>query len=174
MENCVAVPVCRALRDYLVNTTGSTLIHPAKTSVIWAVVKQYLICYTERQAELRRHGPEDPQECIYIGLLQASSCKTYSRMSDNIISINTDCRQFLSFKGQRVIARLLNNEFAKTYLDYMAGATANNPELNIKDIISNFCDQYSLDFPSVYEMLKKRWYRFRAQPRQLQNSLINF
>ncbi|MBR4094713.1 MAG: hypothetical protein IKK23_04850 [Bacteroidales bacterium] len=94
-------------------------------------------------------------------------------MPNQDVTLNTASRRYLSIKGCRIVVRLLISEFQKTFLDYMSGASMANPQLNIKDAINVFCDDYGLDFLSSYEMLKKRWYRYRTKEYHQHNTLLN-
>lgn len=168
LTDYIELRVPKPLYSYIVHTRGSNFIHIGKHGVIWAVVKQYLICYTQWIDEQSRFIGEGPT--INIGLLR----KNGVQIPNNKITFNTGCRRYLSIKGSRIVVRLLISEFQKTFLDYMSGASAANPELNIKDAINIFCEDYGLDFTSSYEMLKKRWYRYRQKESEYQNTLINF
>lgn len=170
-----SIKVNRSLYEYIVHTTGSRVIRPGKMGILWSVIKQYLICYTEHQLELSRiKEGSSSGHTLQIELKKKNGAHTYCQTIHDVKNLNLSSRIYLSNKGKRVIARLLSMEFQKTFLDYMSGATINNPHINIKDIIINFCDKYGMDFDNSYEMLKKRWYRHRCRSQNQQNTLINF
>lgn len=168
LADYIEISVPSSLHSYILHTTGGDTIHPGKNGVLWAVIKQHLICYTSWMKEVGGNAHPSGQK-IKIELLR----KNGAHVPGKEISINTSSRKYISLKGSRIIVRLLISEFQKTFLDYMAGATMANPQLNIKDTINIFCDDYGLDFLRDYEMLKKRWYRFRMRPPSEQNSLLN-
>lgn len=168
------IEVNRSLYEYIVHTTGSRIIRPGKMGILWSVIKQHLICYTDHQLENSQVTEPTKKYSLKIELKRKNGAQTYSHSDHDTRQLNLSCRVYLSNKGKRVITRLLSIEFQKTFLDYMSGATINNPHINIKDIIINFCDQYGMDFANAYEMLKKRWYRHRCRSQNQQNTLINF
>ena len=45
------IEVNRSLYEYIVHTTGSRIIRPGKMGILWSVIKQNLICYTDHQLE---------------------------------------------------------------------------------------------------------------------------
>ena len=168
----IEIRVPEALYNYIVHTTGGDIIRPCKNGVLWAVIKQHLICYTKWKIELG--NPTNPElqagHILKIELLRKNGAQAPCRN----ISLNTSSRKYLSTQGCRLVSRLLSCEFQKTFLDYMSGASMANPDINIKDAINVFCDDYGLDFLNSYEMLKKRWYRYRQKDSIKQNTLINF
>ncbi len=166
--NFVEIRVPQALHDYIVHTTGGNIIHLGKNGVLWAVVKQHLICYTAWKKEPSSRGMNN--FFLRIPLLRKNGAQAHGRQ----LQLNTESRKFLSLSGERIVARLLTSEFNKTFIDYMCGAYAVDPNLNIKDIILKFCDDYGLIPDKSYEMLKKRWYRYRKKSSQHQNTLKNF
>lgn len=145
----VEIKVPQPLYSYIVHTTGGDMIKPGKNGVLWNIIKQHLICY----AQWIQEGANVKSEAttLKIELLR----KNGAQAPGHNISLNTSSRRYLSLRGRRIIVRLLISEFQKTFLDYMSGASMANSQLNIKDAINIFCDDYGLDFPSSYEMLKK-------------------
>lgn len=163
----VEIRVPQSLYSYIVHTSGGDTIRLGKGGVLWNVLKQHLICYT--QWNLESPNRESGTPVIKIELLR----KNGAQVPGKDISLNTSSRRYLSLKGNRIVVRLLISEFQKTFLDYMSGASMANPQLNIKDAINIFCDDYGLNFLDSYEMLKKRWYRYRQKESIHQNTLLN-
>lgn len=167
LADYVEIRVPQSLYCYVVHTTGSNTIKVGKNGVLWAILKQHLICYTRWQQERQRGVGVGP--VLKIELLRKNGAQVPLKK----VTFNTGCRRYISLKGARIVTRLLISEFQKTFLDYMTGASMANPALNIKDAINIFCDDYGLDFLSSYEMLKKRWYRYRQKTPREQNTLLN-
>lgn len=166
----VELRVPEPLYCYIKHTTGGESIRPGKNGILWAVIKQHLICYTRYMAEQDSSNPILKNPVIKIELLRKNGAVSPSKK----VTLNTASRKYLSLTGSRIIVRLLISEFQKTFLDYMRGVTMANPQLNIKDGIKIFCLEYGLDFIEHYEMLKKRWYRYRTKDAFQQNTLLNF
>lgn len=175
VEDMIAVDVRvgRYLRDFVVSSSGgSDIFVPAKDSVIWGLLKQYLIT----SAVGYRSVPEEERnEYIRIALrTTASSAKVYNIPDSRILSVNTLFRCNLSDTGERVIARYLNKEFKKTFHDYMRGCMNNTDSVSIKDAIENFMIDHNIsdgDGGVTHEMLRKDWYRFSSRERE--NYLIS-
>ncbi len=169
MLDYVEISVPSSLYSYIVHTTGGSSVRIGKNGVLWAVIKQHLICYTRWSMECnsQNHNSQTPK--IKIELLR----KNGAQVPNKDVTLNTSSRKYLSLEGQRIVVRLLRSEFQKTFLDYMAGASMANSQLSIKDAINVFCDDYGLEFLNSYEMLKKRWYRYRQKGSSCQNTLLN-
>lgn len=168
LSDYVEIQVPISLHAYIIHTTGGDTVRIGKSGVLWAVIKQHLICYTRWTIETKPYlDPALP--VLKIELLR----KNGAQVPNQDITLNTSSRRYMSLTGTRVVARLLISEFQKTFLDYMTGASMANPQLNIKDAINIFCDDYGLDFLGSYEMLKKRWYRYRQKDSTQQNTLLN-
>lgn len=163
----VEIRVPQSLYSYILHTCGGDTVRLGKGGVLWNVLKQHLICYT--QWHLENRSRESGAPVIKIELLR----KNGAQIPGKDISLNTSSRRYISLKGNRIVVRLLISEFQKTFLDYMSGASMANPQLNIKDAINIFCDDYGLNFLDSYEMLKKRWYRYRQKESSHQNTLLN-
>lgn len=169
MTDYVELGVPEPLYCYIKHTTCGQPIRLGKNGILWAVIKQHLICYTRYMAEQDSSNPILKNPVIKIELLRKNGAVAPSKN----VTLNTSSRRYLSLTGSRIIVRLLISEFQKTFLDYMRGATMANPQLNIKDAIKIFCVEYGLDFLEHYEMLKKRWYRYRTKESAHQNTLLN-
>lgn len=169
LADYVEIRVPQSLYCYIVHTTGGDIIRIGKYGILWAVIKQHLICYTRWRLELDTIQPDKEEPTLKVELLR----KNGAQVPNQDVTLNTASRRYLSVKGCRIVVRLLISEFQKTFLDYMSGASMANPQLNIKDAINVFCDDYGLDFLSSYEMLKKRWYRYRTKEYHQHNTLLN-
>ena len=165
----VEIKVPTSLYSYRMHTTGGDTIRLGKNGVLWAVIKQHLICYTRWSLECNSQMQDTQTPKIRIELLR----KNGAQVPNKDFTLNTSSRKYLSLEGNRIVVRLLISEFQKTFLDYMSGASMANPQLSIKDAINVFCDDYGLEFLNSYEMLKKRWYRYRQKESCLQNTLLN-
>lgn len=169
-ENIITVDVRvgRYIRDFIISSSGGNDVFvPAKDSVIWGLLKQYLIT----SAVGYRPVPESVRdEYIKIALRPTgSSSKSYNVPAGRILSVNTLFRCYLSETGERVIARFLNKEFKKTFHDYMRGCMNNTDTVSIKDAIENFMIDHNIsdgDGGVTHEMLRKDWYRFTSQERK--------
>ncbi len=169
LADFVEIRVPHSLYCYIVHTTGGEIIRVGKYGILWAVIKQHLICFTRWRLESETIQSKSEEPILKIELLR----KNGAQVLNHDITLNTASRRYLSVKGSRIVVRFLISEFQKTFLDYMSGASMANPQLNIKDVINVFCDDYGLDFLSSYEMLKKRWYRYRTKESHRHNTLLN-
>lgn len=164
MEDMITVDVRvgRYLRDFVVSCSGGCdVIIPGKDSVLWGLLKQYLITSPLGYRPI----PEDQRmEYIRIALrLTKCSAKAYNIPAGRIIMVNTLFRSCLSDTGERVVARFLNKEFKKTFHDYMRGCMGNTDQVSINDAIENFMIDHNISDESggvTHEMLRKDWYRF--------------
>ena len=125
----VDVRVGSCLREYVVCTRGCDVIVPAKDSVLWCLLKQYLVTSADGYAPPH---PDLAGEYIRIALRNAHSARSYSVPSGRVVQLNTLFRCFLDPTGERVIRRHLEHEFKKTFHDYMMGCS-NNTDLKITE-----------------------------------------
>lgn len=151
----VPVQVHPMIREFIIDTTGSDMIVPEKTSHLWDIVKHNLELPPENY-----HAPETKDNLIYIALLDTSHLRTVVKNSDKTIVINTLFRWYLSADAQGTIAKHFRQQFKHTFHCFMQGAIANNPKLEQRQAMENFCKLYNLTLNELSEdMLKKSWDR---------------
>lgn len=158
---CVYVKVSPALREYILAVnSGSDIIVPSRGSRLWGLVKMYLEPVPRDYEPMPADG--DPN---YIRIaLYMTKRPVWSIPTGDIVTLNILYRDHLSEDGQRAVAKHLMGEFKSTFRAYMTGALSNNPELNIREAIDEFCSDYGIETENItVEMLLKDWYRFRQR-----------
>ena len=76
---------------------------------------------------------------------------------------NTDYNFFISQKGEKYIATMLNEMFVKQMCIHLDKSVNLNND-KIKDVIYQFCYSYNISFDNInYESLKKTYYRHRKK-----------
>ena len=166
----VNIPVARPLKEYIISSTGSDVIIPAKDSPLWAIIKQYLVSNKESSACIA----ELNQDLVKVAIRNVHAATIYNFSSSCTMQINTICRATLSRKGERIIARLLNKDFKRVFIAYMLGCL-NNSEMQIQEAIEEFCTDHNIELTdTVYQMLKKCWYRWNKKDEIVKKKTIAF
>ena len=147
------------IHDWVVNSTGSSVIRLDKTTNLWAIVKQHLV--------LRSDGyvPEE-SEAIGIVLLDHSRALTYNVHSERLLHQNKFFRDYVTESGQGAIRRYLENQFRQAFRMFMLGKYSYylGKEEKIRHAICDFLLTYDLPVDDVIiERLTKDWYRFRQK-----------
>ena len=158
----VQVKVSRALREYILSINdGSDIVVPDKRSLLWGLVKMHLDLVPAGYIPV----PLKPQDdFIRISLLKSRRTKSFSIPKDRVLEINTLFRNYLTEEGQKAIAEYLSRSFKLTFRSYMAGALSNNPELQIKEAILEFCSDHNICMDDItYAALRKDWFRYRKR-----------
>jgi len=151
----VPVQVHPIIREFIIDTNGSDIIVPDKTSLLWKTVKYNLELPPDNYQE-----PLTKDNIIYIALLDASGTKSFLKKTDKVITIHTLFRWYLSHEAQEEIAGHLRKQFKNTFHCFMQGALANNPKLEQRQGMESFCRMYHLTMNELSEdMLKKSWDR---------------
>jgi hypothetical protein len=149
------VQVHPIIREFIIDTNGSDVIVPEKNSLFWKTIKYNLEIPPEDYRE-----PQTKDNIIYIALIDSTGTKSVSKKTDNTIYINHLFRWYLSHEAQEEIASYLRKQFKHTFHCYIQGAVSNNPNIEQRHAIENFCKMYHLTMNELSEdMLKKSWYR---------------
>jgi len=143
------------IREFIIDTHGSDLIVPERRSQLWEIVKYYL-----ELPPPNYHFPETKDNLIYVALLDGHTYKTINKGSDTPIHLNPLFRWYLSEEACVKIAKHFRAQFKHTFHCYMQGAMANNPDMEQRQMMENFCRMYNLTLNELSEdMLKKSWDR---------------
>ena len=157
----VNVRVPSTLKAYILAVNGgSDTILPSRESRLWGLLKMHLSTIPPDYKPTPATGQED---CIRICIYKTKR-QEYNRHARRVIYQETLFRDYLTEKGQKVIADYLMRFFKQSYRSYVAGALKNNSELSIHDAIYSFCELHKINMDIVtYEMLRKDWFRFRKR-----------
>jgi hypothetical protein len=158
----VDVKVQKAVREFIISSSGSDLIVPGSQSLLWQLVKQHLKVVPENYRTIA-----DRSEYIRIELLTVNSSKVFTRKMKGFgkgtfrdVTLNTAYRSWLDPAGQNAVAGHLRRSFKECFHNFVMGAIFDNPELQQKKAIENFCELYGITFDEInYEMLVKSWLR---------------
>ena len=158
----VQVKVSRAIREYILSINeGSDIVVPEKHSLLWGLVKMHLDLVPAGYIPV----PLKPQDdFIRISLRKSRRTKSYSIPKNGVLAINTLFRNHLTEEGQKAIANYLVRSFKQVFRSYMAGALSNNPDLQIKEAILEFCEDHNICMDNItYAALRKDWFRYRKR-----------
>ena len=158
----VQVKVSRAIREYILSINeGSDIVVPDKRSLLWGLVKMHLDLVPVGYIPVPLKAQDD---FIRISLLKSRRTKSYSIPKNRVLEVNTLFRNHLTEDGQKAIADYLSRSFKQVFRAYMAGALSNNPELQIKDAILEFCSDHNISMDDItYSALRKDWFRYRKR-----------
>lgn len=172
----VDVKVHPTVREFIICTNnGSDTLIPNKGDWLWLLLKQHL-CLSDGNYEPITE--EEQKNYIKIQLLDAHNSIIYnSTMSDSGkekrgMHLNILFRNYLSEKGQNIIANHLRKQFKACFHNFMHGAVTAG--MQHKDAIDQFCVTYNLSLNEITEdMLKKSWQR-SGQKNSFLNKIKSF
>lgn len=163
-HNTVDVKVGELQKAWIVKTYGTDVITLSKKSLFWMIIKQNL------ELRPRDYMPvADRTEYVSFVLLRdSSSTRAYcdpdkDHPNRTSYRVNTLFRCCLSPKGERIISRMIQNQFRNAFHCYMKGALNNNPDLSIVEAVTEFISDslcYEVNNRTVAAMVK-HWYRYR-------------
>lgn len=143
------------IREFIIDTNGSDIIVPDKSSLFWKTVK-----YNLELPPADYQEPQTKDNIVYIALLDSTGTRSISKKNESTIHINSLFRWHLSQKSQEEIASYLRKQFKHTFHCFIQGAVASNPRLEQRQAMEEFCKVYHLTMNELSEdMLKKSWDR---------------
>jgi hypothetical protein len=158
----VDVKVQKFIKEFILSTNGSDLIVPESKSLLWQLLKQHLKVTPAAWTSLH-----DRSEYIRIEILNTHSAKILAHKMKGHrkgqlqeITINTGYRFYLDERGQAAVAKQFRKAFKECFHNFVFGSIFDNPMLQQKQAIENFCSAYRIAIDDMnYEMLVKSWMR---------------
>lgn len=156
----VNVAVGREIREYIISANGSDSISPDRRSIVWSLVRPWLVPSPDPRTE-----PRNPEEDITILLRMKESSKVYSFAQDKVKYINTCYTDFYILQeGEAAVRRHFEASFRHLFHTYMAGYRAAGTGMDVLDGITSFCLDYGITVTEVLiQRLDKDWYRYRKK-----------
>lgn len=155
----VDVKVGKAIREFIIATSGSDVLDPDKYTILWCLIKQHLTTVPGHYKPL-----SDRSEYVSIKLRNSNDIKAYSVPKKGKSCYSTLFYSYLTETGQAVVRRHFEKEFKATFRNYMRGALNNNPDMKINDAIEEFLTDHDIAMDHIsIAMLQKDWYRYRLK-----------
>jgi hypothetical protein len=173
----VDIKVSRTLREFIICTTGSDVIYPEKSGLLWQLLKQHLKTAPSIEV-IAAMKDKDPDEYIKIALRKCNHSKVWTKKMKGPgagtfcnVTINVLYRSYLDERGQNEIAKHLRSAFKQCFHNFVQGATFVNKDIQQKEAIEQFCKVYSITFNKItFEMLRKSWQR-SGQKRKINENI---